>query len=135
MKNHTIPADEGLCLDSCQPDSAEIVRFRSAIKAISGKWKIEIMAMLADGPRRFGDLRRSLPGITQHMLTAQLRDLGSTGLVVRTAFAEIPPRVDYELTEAAYALLPVFTELLRWSKNYTVPTGLVRPKGSHLIRA
>ncbi len=81
---------------------------------------MEIMANLADGPRRFGDLGRCLPGITQHMLTAQLRELEGSGLLVRTAYAEVPPRVQYELTEAAYALRPLFTGILEWSKAYAV---------------
>jgi DNA-binding HxlR family transcriptional regulator len=71
-----------------------------------------------DGATRFGELRRSLAGITQHMLTVQLRELENDGLVLRTAFAEKPLRVEYELTDAAYGLLPAFRELLNWSKLY-----------------
>jgi DNA-binding HxlR family transcriptional regulator len=61
-------------------------------------------------------LRRSLNGITQHMLTMQLRELEGDGLVLRTAYAEKPLRVEYELTDAAHGLLPAFRELLGWSK-------------------
>jgi DNA-binding HxlR family transcriptional regulator len=67
---------------------------------------------------RFGALRRSLTGITQHMLTMQLRELEQDGLVSRTAYAEKPLRVEYELTDAAYGLLPAFRELLNRSKMY-----------------
>ncbi len=70
------------------------------------------------GPLRFGELRRCLPGVTQHMLTTQLRELESNGLVLRTAYAEVPPRVSYELTEAANALKPAFESLLEWSRIY-----------------
>ena len=90
----------------------------ATIRAISGKWKLEILFTLMNGATRFGALRRSLAGITQHMLTVQLRELENDGLVLRTAFAEKPLRVEYELTDAAYGLLPAFRELLNWSKLY-----------------
>ena len=65
---------------------------------------------------RFGELRRALPGITQHMLTAQLRALEADHLVSRTPYPEIPPRVEYALTDNAYALKPIFLDLLSWSQ-------------------
>lgn len=132
MENHTIepPVDDGACAGSCTPSSVDVSKFQNAINAIVGKWKVEIVCALVDGSRRFGELRRSLPGITQHMLTAQLRELAHSGLVVRTAHAEIPPRVEYELTEAAYALEPVFQALLVWSERYgaDLPSKKQRPK-------
>lgn len=88
----------------------------SAIRAIGGKWKLEILFALMNGAMRFGALRRSLKGITQHMLTTQLRELEQDDLVLRTQVAEKPLRVEYELTNAACALLPTFRELLSWSK-------------------
>lgn len=100
------------------PDPIDLGQFQTAINAVIGKWKIEILCSLMGGPRRFGELRRDLRGVTQHMLTAQLRDLERCGLVTRTAYAEIPPRVVYELTEAAYALRPVCDALLEWSRQY-----------------
>lgn len=63
-------------------------------------------------------MRRSIGGITQHVLTTQLRELEQDGLVSRTAFAEKPLRVEYELTGAAYGLLPAFKEILSWSRLY-----------------
>ena len=106
------------CPESCTPNIEDIAAFQYGIAAITGKWKVEILCGLMDGAMRFGELRRSLPGITQHMLTAQLRELESNNLVSRTAFAEIPPRVDYALTEASAALKPVFDALLEWSRYY-----------------
>jgi DNA-binding HxlR family transcriptional regulator len=100
------------------PNPIDIGQFQTAINAVVGKWKIEILCALMGGPRRFGELRRDLSGVTQHMLTAQLRDLERCGLVLRTAYAEIPPRVEYELTEPAYALRPVCDALLEWSRHY-----------------
>lgn len=106
------------CAGCRVPAPAEVRRFQAALRAITGKWKVEIICALVDGPRRFGELRRCLPGVTQHMLTAQLRELERDGLVLRTAHAEVPPRVEYELTEAAYALEPVFEALVGWSGRH-----------------
>jgi DNA-binding HxlR family transcriptional regulator len=94
------------------------MRFQRVIRAITGKWKIEIVCSLIEGPRRFGELRRMLPGITQHMLTEQLRDLAENGIVIRKAFAEIPPRVEYELSQAGIDLMPTFGTLRNWSLKY-----------------
>jgi DNA-binding HxlR family transcriptional regulator len=115
--NTTADVDEPECA-GCAPDRVALADFQRAIHAISGKWKLEILFTLMNGATRFGVLRRSLAGITQHMLTVQLRELENDGLVLRTAFAEKPLRVEYELTDAAYGLLPAFRELLNWSKLY-----------------
>jgi DNA-binding HxlR family transcriptional regulator len=118
MENNTAElCDEAECT-GCAPDAADLAEFQRAIRAVSGKWKLEILFALMNGTIRFGALRRSLGGITQHMLTAQLRVLERDGLVLRAAFAERPLRVEYELSDAAYGLLPAFRELLNWSKLY-----------------
>ena len=113
MEKQTIAA-AGECLD-CVPDPVVAARFRAAIDAVSGKWKIDILCLLLDGTLRFGELRRALPEVTQHVLTSQLRALESDGLLTRTVHAEVPPRVEYALTEAAHALLPMFRALREWS--------------------
>src|ERR1700741_5570649 len=77
---------------------------RRAFSLLSGKWKLEIMWLLNQRMYRFGELRKAIPGITQHMLTAQLRELEADGLVSRTVYAEVPPRVEYEITEKARGL-------------------------------
>jgi DNA-binding HxlR family transcriptional regulator len=109
--------DEAECT-GCAPDPTQLADFQRAIRAVSGKWKLEILFALMNGAMRFGALRRSLGGITQHMLTVQLRELERDGLVLRAAFAEKPLRVEYELSDAAYGLLPAFRELLSWSRLY-----------------
>ena len=68
---------------------------------LTGKWKLEIMWQLRQRIHRFGELKRTIPGITQHMLTAQLRELEGDGLVLRRVFAEVPVRVEYELSPLA----------------------------------
>lgn len=113
MKKHTTRRITGPA-----PKLLDVSEFQKAVDAVVGKWKIEILCTLMDGRRRFGELRRALSGVTQHMLTAQLRDLERCGLVRRTVYAEVPPRVEYELTAAACALRPVCESLLAWARRY-----------------
>ena len=104
--------------DSCASDPALLVDFKHAIHALGGKWKLEILFTLMQGGIRFGALRRALAPITQHMLTAQLRELEADGLISRKVLAEKPLQVAYELTDAAWGLTPAFRELLGWSKAH-----------------
>lgn len=115
MENLTSACDESC---DCSPDPALLADFKRAIHALGGKWKLEILFALINGPVRFGALRRSIGGITQHMLTTQLRELEQDGLVSRTVVAAKPLRVEYELADAAYGLLPAFKEILSWSRLY-----------------
>lgn len=91
---------------------------RRAFALLSGKWKLEIMWLLYQRVHRFGELRKAIPGITQHMLTAQLRELERDGLVSRTVFAEVPPRVEYEITPKARGLGPTMEALTAWWDEY-----------------
>lgn len=100
---------------------------RRAFAVLSGKWKLEILWLLNQRVHRFGELRRSIPGITQHMLTAQLRELEADGLVARTVFAEVPPRVEYEITRKAHGLGPTMDALAAWWQAYG---GSVAPRRS-----
>jgi len=102
---------------TCPPTKIDLDEFRLAVRMIFGRWKLDILWVLAAGPMRFGELRRALPGITQHMLTTQLRALEADGLVIRTAYAEIPPRVEYTLTDGAIALKPIFLAMVEWARN------------------
>ena len=118
MENNTDASCAGGECTMCATDPAALIAFKRAIRAFGGKWKLEILFALMNGAVRFCALRRSVDGITQRMLTAQLRELEQDGLVLRTAFAEKPLRVEYELTDAAHALLPAFRALLSWSQTY-----------------
>lgn len=104
-------------LDMCGGAQPRVC-FRAALKLLTGKWKAEILWTLREDKRRFGELMRSIPGITQHMLTTQLRELERHGLVTRTVFAEVPPRVEYELTQAARDLRLVFDSVRHWSEMH-----------------
>ncbi len=109
-------------MDEIRKDPAQVralqAQFRKAVGMISGRWKLEILYLLSHGTRRFGELKRGLPGITQHMLTAQLRALERDGLIKRTVFAEVPPRVEYENTPEARRLRPIFVEIVKWSQGH-----------------
>jgi DNA-binding HxlR family transcriptional regulator len=87
---------------------------RRALATISGKWKLEILWLLNQRVHRFGERKRAIPGITQRMLTSQLRELEDDGLVSRTIFVEIPPRVDYAITDKATELRPVIDAIFVW---------------------
>lgn len=91
---------------------------RRAFALLSGKWKLEIMWLLNQRVYRFGELRKAIPGITQHMLTAQLRELEADGLISRTVFPEVPPRVEYEITKKARGLGPTMEALTAWWTKY-----------------
>ena len=118
MENNTSELCDGGECESCPTDPSLLIEFKHAIHALGGKWKLEILFTLMHGGVRFGALRRALMPITQHMLTAQLRELERDGLVVRKVLAEKPLQVEYELTDSAWGLTPAFRELLVWSKAY-----------------
>ena len=85
---------------------------------IGGRWKGVMLYRLLNGTHRFGELRRRLPNCSQRMLTLQLRELEEDGLVKRTVFAEVPPRVEYELTAFGRSLEPVLLGLRDWGEKY-----------------
>ncbi|PCI03018.1 MAG: transcriptional regulator [Hyphomicrobiales bacterium] len=112
MKLHKAsePADENICDSPCP------VSF--AMSIIGGKWKCVVLFHLVDGPKRFGVLRRSIPGITQRMLTLTLRELEADDLVNRKVFEVVPPHVEYSLTTLADELQPVMESLAQWGEHY-----------------
>ena len=121
MKKMTIEKkDDIAAAEPCQGGLTQ--QFSRAFGVLAGKWKGEILWQLVQRKHRFGELRQSIPGVTQHMLTTQLRDLEANGLVKRTVYPEVPPRVEYEITPSAQALKPVFDELFKWSQEHGFPT-------------
>jgi len=82
---------------------------------VGDKWSVLVVMLLGDGPRRFNELKRAIGGISQRMLTLTLRGLERDGLVTRTAFATIPPRVDYELTDLGCSLRTAVSALGAWA--------------------
>nr|WP_240350600.1 helix-turn-helix domain-containing protein [Pseudomonas viridiflava] len=102
---------------------------RRAFALLSGKWKLEIMWLLNQRIYRFGELRKAITGVTQHMLTAQLRELENDGLITRTVFAEVPPRVEYAITDKARALGPTMEALNTWWSEHGKSLPVKSPLG------
>lgn len=94
----------------CAPGCA----VEAAISLIDGKWKAVILYHLQDGPVRFNELRRRSGSVTQRMLTTQLRELEADGLIEREIFVQVPPRVEYRLSERGGTLLPIIEALKAW---------------------
>jgi len=90
----------------------------AALGVIGGRWKGVVLYWLLKDKLRFGELRRKLPNCTERMLTVQLRELEEDGLVTRTVYAEVPPRVDYELTAFGKSLEPILLALRDWGERY-----------------
>ena len=94
---------------------------RWTLTVICGKWRTLIICQLFLGTKRFGELRRSLHGITQRVLTLELRQLQDDGIVVRTVYPTIPPKVEYSLTERGRKLELVFTAMGTWAEQENIP--------------
>jgi DNA-binding HxlR family transcriptional regulator len=90
----------------------------TTIKMLGDRWKVQIIECLMDGTKRFGELKRELGDITQKVLTSNLRMLEENGILVRHVYAEIPPRVDYTLTNLGYDLRPVIDSMVAWAEMY-----------------
>lgn len=88
----------------------------ATLELIGGKWKGMVLFYLLGGKMRFSELMRSIGCVTQRMLTKQLRELEACGLVNRIVYAEVPPRVEYELTEVGHSLEPILLELKQWGE-------------------
>ncbi|MBE2900128.1 transcriptional regulator [Methanothermobacter thermautotrophicus] len=89
-----------------------------AINEIGGKWKSLVLCALKDGKLRFSEINRRIPKITQRMLTRTLRELESSALIKRKVYPEVPPRVEYCLTEKGKSVIPILDALCEWGKQY-----------------
>ena len=109
---------EGTSLSPSNLHQPEDCRAVSEVLArVGDKWTVLVVGTLGDGPKRFNELRRALGSISQRMLTLTLRALERDGLVTRTVFATIPPRVDYELTRLGHSLLDPVSGLSLWARQ------------------
>ena len=90
----------------------------TTVAVIGGKWKAVAIYHLLGGPRRFSELQRRMPGVTQRMLTLQLRELEADGLVHREVYPQVPPRVEYSLTPLGLTLEPIVRAMLAWGAAY-----------------
>lgn len=89
-----------------------------SLNLVSGRWKMLILCRLNHGKQRFSELRKNIIGITERILTLQLRELEKDLLIKRTVYAEVPPRVDYELTEIGEQLVKIWEPLHEWGINH-----------------
>lgn len=90
----------------------------TTLMLIGDKWKVLILRDLMTGTKRFSELKRSLGSVSQKVLTAQLRDMEAKGLVHRQVYAEVPPRVEYSLTDLGRSLNPILDAMRRWGEEY-----------------
>lgn len=112
-KGPALSAYEGSCQDRHVDGSA----IREVLGRIGDKWSLLIIATLHQGPLRFSGLHQHIPGISQRMLTLTLKHLQRDGLLTRTAYAEVPPRVEYELSAMGRTLIPPAVALAEWAVN------------------
>jgi len=99
------------------------------LQVIAGKWKPVILWYLSGGTLRFGELKRTIPGITQRMLTQQLRELERDGIVARRAHDQVPPKVEYSITEFGRTLKPLLEQMCRWGEQYSRRLGVHEAPG------
>lgn len=90
----------------------------TTLMIIGDKWKVLILRDLMDGTKRFGELKKSIGSVSQKVLTAQLRDMEEKKLLERKVYAEVPPRVEYTLTEIGYSLKPILDAMSAWGEQY-----------------
>lgn len=109
---------------SCEP--GEFCPVTRAVHALAGKWKLHIIFHLMKGTLRFGALQRAVPGVTQQMLTAQLRELERDGIVSRKIYAQVPPKVEYTLTPLGEKLRILTENLAEWGQH--LPSAETQPQ-------
>ncbi len=90
----------------------------TTLMLISDRWKVLILRDLMSGTKRFGELKKSVGSISQKVLTANLRSMEASGLLIRKVYPEVPPRVEYTLTETGYSLKPILHTMHEWGTNY-----------------
>ena len=95
----------------------------TTLMLIGDKWKVLILRDLMNGTMRFGELKKSIGTVSQKVLTAQLRDMEEKGLLTRKVYAEVPPRVEYTLTDTGYSLKPVLDAMWAWGADYKAKNG------------
>ncbi|QPJ65260.1 MAG: helix-turn-helix transcriptional regulator [Candidatus Nitrohelix vancouverensis] len=102
----------------------------ASLELFGGKWKGMALYHLLDGVKRFNELKRNMGNVTQRMLTKQLRELESDGLVSRKVYAEVPPKVEYSLTQKGKSLRPILLALEKWGNQHAIPQASARKRGA-----
>lgn len=99
-------------------DELPVCPVATTVGLIGNKWKLLILRNLLAGPNRFGELRKTIPGISQKVLTDNLRAMEEDGIILRTVFAEVPPRVEYKLSELGDTMRPIIAAMETWGLGY-----------------
>src|SRR5665213_1087290 len=113
-----VPTPDQGPLDQATLDRSNCVVVREVLDRVGDKWSVLVIALLGERGQRFSELKRSIDGISQRMLTLTLRQLEHDGLVLRTVYATVPPRVDYALTPLGTSILEPITALMRWATEH-----------------
>ena len=108
-------------------DSSPGCAVEAALSLIDGKWKGVVLFHLLERTHRFSEIRRRIPNVTQRMLTNQLRELEADGLIRRTVYHEVPPKVEYSLTARGRSLAPVIAALKSWADAHIDPAAISQP--------
>jgi DNA-binding HxlR family transcriptional regulator len=110
-------------MDTKEMQEANQCPIEATLNLIAGKWKALVLCYLSMGTSRYNEIKRAFPRVTQKMLTQQLRELEADGLIIRTVFAQVPPKVEYTLTPFGESLLPVIKVMGEWGKNHLSSQG------------
>lgn len=118
FQNETIAGRRNIVDEQTPKKELPACPVETTLTLIGDKWKVLILRDLLTGAKRFGELRRSVGGVSQKVLTAQLRAMEKSGLVTRTVYAEVPPRVEYALTALGQSLRPILDAMSSWGERY-----------------
>ncbi|MBC6608666.1 helix-turn-helix transcriptional regulator [Hymenobacter sp. BT188] len=106
------------------PNTLNLCPVRTTMNVLGGKWKLLILSYLLHGPQRYGELRRAIPEITEKMLIQELRELELDGILTRTVYQQVPPKVEYSLTEQGQLIQPLLNSLTEWGHGYLQREGM-----------
>ncbi len=118
FQNETIAGKRNIVDEQTPKKELPACPVETTLTLIGDKWKVLILRDLLTGAKRFGELRRSVGGVSQKVLTAQLRAMEKSGLLTRTVYAEVPPRVEYALTALGQSLRPILDAMSSWGERY-----------------
>ncbi len=114
-----IDTNEKVSYDGVSLTPINIVPFNYAVSLIGGKWKMQILFWLWKNPvLRYGEIKKALKGVTHKVLSEKLKELETDGLIVRTEYPEVPPRVEYSLSETGKTLMPVLQSICQWGHEH-----------------
>ncbi|MCC2545983.1 helix-turn-helix transcriptional regulator [Hymenobacter sp. BT175] len=115
-KQQQAEAEWAACTEP-QPAGA-VCPVRTTLNVLGGKWKLLVLSYLLEGPRRYGELRRLMPEVTEKMLIQELRELEADAIVERLVYQQVPPKVEYQLTDLGRRVQPMFEQLINWGHGY-----------------